>query len=161
MRGVVPLKQANKHFANQAKPLAKKIVTVVTEPTQPDVYLSDNASPELTPEQFVSYKVSGIQPRYFKKLQQGRFTVEAEIDLHGQSIAQARKAMVEFMCHTRRQGMRCVRIVHGKGFGDKNRKATLKNQVTHWLSQFPYMIAFCSCQPKHGGTGALYVLLER
>jgi len=55
----------------------------------------------------------------------------------------------------------CVQIIHGKGLSNQTQPPLLKNQVNRWLRCHPAVLAFCSAQPKDGGTGALYVLLKQ
>lgn len=55
---------------------------------------------------------------------------------------------------------RCVRIIHGKGHGSKNRLPVLKNKVRHWLMQREDVLAFCQARTVDGGAGAVVVLLK-
>jgi DNA-nicking Smr family endonuclease len=73
----------------------------------------------------------------------------------------SRQALIRFLHECRGSGVRCVRIIHGKGHGSHQRKPVLKNKVNSWLHQINDVMAFCSAIPAHGGTGAVYVLLRR
>lgn len=103
----------------------------------------------------------GLQHKLLRKLRRGQFRVSAELDLHGMTVTVARQALVEFLLQCRDQNRRCVRIVHGKGNGSRNRGPVLKTMVNRWLRQRDEILAFCSTPPNDGGTGALYVLLKR
>lgn len=103
---------------------------------------------------------TGLQHNVLRKLRRGQFPVEEELDLHGQTVNTARIAMTEFLHHCLGRRLRCVRIVHGKGFRSKNQKPVLKNKVNNWLRQRDEVLAFCSARPVDGGTGAVYVLLK-
>lgn len=103
----------------------------------------------------------GIQQNLLRKLRRGFFSLDAELDLHGLSVAQARHTLTEFVHYCSDHRLRCVRIIHGKGNGSKNRLPVLKNKLNHWLQQRDEILAFCSARQVDGGTGAMYVLLKR
>lgn len=123
--------------------------------------LSDQVSHEVTGDEMLTFMKDGVQPRYFRKLKRGAFAIEAELDLHGKKIDEARTALVDFILLSQEDGLRCVRIIHGKGHRSSMRCPLMKNMVNSWLKQLPYILAFSSCLPRDGGTGALYVLLKR
>lgn len=102
----------------------------------------------------------GLQHTVLRKLRRGEFRVDAELDLHGLTAAEARQAVAEFLAECRRQGARNVRIIHGKGLGSFNREPVLKAKVAHWLRQRDEVLAYCSARPADGGTGAVYALLR-
>lgn len=102
----------------------------------------------------------GLQHKQVRRLRQGRIAVEAEADLHGMRIREAQTLLTTFLGECRDQRLRCVRVIHGKGRGSRGGHAVLKWEVDRWLRQHDGVIAFCSAQPRHGGTGALYVLLK-
>jgi len=103
----------------------------------------------------------GLQTTVVRKLRRGQFATEAELDLHGLRIDDARTAVASFLDSAIRNGFRCVRIVHGKGYGSQQAIPVLKNKVNAWLRQRPEVLAFSSARPADGGTGAVYVLLKR
>lgn len=103
----------------------------------------------------------GLQHKILRKLRRGEFSQEAELDLHGQTKIEARQTLVQFLHHCRDRGLRCVRIIHGKGHGSHQKRPVLKQYVNHWLRQRDEVLAFCSARPVDGGTGAVYVLLKR
>lgn len=103
----------------------------------------------------------GLQHQVLRKLRRGHYSIGAELDLHGYTVAEARQALGAFLEHCLRENIRCVRIIHGKGNGSLNRLPVLKGKVNHWLRQRDEVLAFASARPADGGTGALYVLLKR
>lgn len=103
----------------------------------------------------------GVQHSVFQKLRRGQYSVHAELDLHGLTVPQARVAISEFLHECRVRGLRCVRIIHGKGYGSRHRKPILKVKLNKWLQQRDEIMAFCSARQMDGGTGAVYVLLKR
>lgn len=111
------------------------------------------------PEEALSYARSGVQARVLQKLKQGLSPWQAAVDLHDCTIDQAREAVLALLEDARRQGLQIVKIVHGKGL--QNGQPLLKTCVNGWLRQLPTVLAFVSCLPRDGGTGAVYVLLKR
>lgn len=99
-----------------------------------------------------------MHPNDKRRLLQGKYRVEDTLDLHGLTSAEAGIAIHDFIKSCRRDGLRCIQIIHGRG--RMGGEAVLKTKVNAWLPQSPYVIAFCSCLPKHGGVGAVYILLR-
>ncbi len=99
--------------------------------------------------------------RTMRKLQRGGYSVQAEIDLHGMTLDEAKPRLTDFINYCAAQGKMCVRIVHGKGLGSGDRGPVLKNAVNRWLRKWDCVLAFVSTPQVHGGTGAVYVLLQR
>ena len=102
-----------------------------------------------------------VGKRTMRKLARGSFSVQAEIDLHGMTVAEAKPRLSEFIESCARDGKLCVRVVHGKGLGSGNRGPVLKQKVNRWLRQWDAVLAFVSTRQAHGGTGAVYVLLRQ
>lgn len=109
----------------------------------------------------MSFRRPGLPIREFRKLKRGQFAVHAELDLHGLNASEALETMREFIADAVANGIRCVRIVHGKGLGSGPRGPVLKTLVNKWLRRWDAVLAFCTTQPRHGGSGAVYVLLRR
>ncbi len=125
------------------------------------VLLADlHDSAELETGDELLYLRPGLQHGVFRKLRRGQISVGAELDLHGMTVAVARQALHEFLRRCAGDGIRCVRIIHGKGYGSQQRRPILKNKLNHWLRQWDSVLAFCSTPPRDGGTGAVYVLLK-
>jgi len=102
-----------------------------------------------------------ISKRTLRQLKRGEFAIEAEIDLHGMRLAEARSELQLFLRECLEQRVASVRIVHGKGTRSGPEGPILKPSVHHWLSLWDEVLAFASAQPQHGGNGAVYVLLRR
>lgn len=94
-----------------------------------------------------------------RKLRRGHWALQAEIDLHGLTRDAARDALTTFLADSGKRGVRCVRVVHGKGIGSPGRMPVLKSKVRAWLVQSPSVLAFVHAPPAHGGHGAVLVLL--
>ncbi len=102
----------------------------------------------------------GLQRDTLRKLRRGAWVLQAELDLHGLTSVEARQAVAQFLAMCRQQDRRCVRIIHGKGLGSRNRQGVLRNKIGHWLAQRDEVLAYCQARPCDGGSGAVVVLLK-
>ena len=107
------------------------------------------------------YARPSVGRRTMRKLSRGGFSVQAELDLHGMTLAEAKPRLADFIDYSANQGKLCVRIVHGKGHGSGDRGPVLKSAVNRWLRKWDTVLAFVSTRQVDGGTGAVYVLLQR
>ncbi|WP_020680378.1 Smr/MutS family protein [Marinobacterium rhizophilum] len=107
------------------------------------------------------FAAPGIQLGLMKRLRKGHIPWEQGLDLHGMTVDQARDELCRFIADGLRQQARVVLVVHGKAYSQAGSYPVLKSRVNDWLRQLHGVMAFCSAQPKDGGTGALYVLLKR
>ena len=102
----------------------------------------------------------GVPTAALRKLRRGGWVIKGELDLHGHTGDEARIALAAFLNRCMKDDRRCVRIIHGKGLGSKNRLPVLKNKVRHWLMQRDDVLAFCQARAVDGGAGAVIVLLK-
>ena len=102
----------------------------------------------------------GVSRQVLRKLRSGAWVIQDQLDLHGLDRHQAREALAGFLASCARRGVRCVRVIHGKGLGSKNREPVLKTKVKYWLAQRQEVLAYCQARPVDGGSGALVVLLK-
>lgn len=111
------------------------------------------------PEEALAFARNGVQQRVLQKLRAGQMPWQAAVDLHGCTVDEAREAVLAIVREGHQEGLQVVKVVHGKGL--MNGQALLKTCVNGWLRQLPEVLAFASCLPRDGGTGAVYVLLRR
>ena len=104
---------------------------------------------------------SGFSSRLLKKLRRGDYAIQDELDLHGLVAGEAKQETHAFINACAADNVRAVRIVHGKGRNSAGRKPVLKNMLIGWLSKNQYVIAVVSTPANDGGTGAVYVLLDK
>jgi DNA-nicking Smr family endonuclease len=109
----------------------------------------------------LEYLAEGLAPRILKRLKRGLFAVQDEIDLHRMSAALAEDCIRVFLAEAESRGLRCVRIVHGKGLRSKDATPVLKQLTDRMLRQRSDVLAYASARPAEGGTGAVVVLLRR
>jgi DNA-nicking Smr family endonuclease len=96
-----------------------------------------------------------------RKLKLGQISFEGSLDLHGMSVELARETMWEFLAEATKLEIRCVRITHGKAVRLDGKRPMIKSHVNTWLRQHQQVLGFTSCIAKHGGAGAVYVMLKR
>lgn len=107
----------------------------------------------------MSFRRPGIGTDVTRKLRAGEWSIQRQIDLHGLRSDAAREALGAFIRAACRQGLRCVRVVHGKGLGSPGKQPVLKTKTQRWLIQKNEVLAFVQAKPAEGGAGALVVLL--
>jgi DNA-nicking Smr family endonuclease len=124
--------------------------------------LSDEFDVEslLETDEALSYRRPDLGPDVVRKLRRGGWTIQAQVDLHGLRRDEAREGLAEFLRDAVRRGLRCVRVVHGKGNGSPGREPVLKAKVRSWLVQKQEVVAFVQARASEGGHGALIVLLR-
>ena len=160
--GVAPLRSIDKavHRPPQPEPIARQ--HLADEQAALAQSLSDEFSIEslLETDEGLSYARTGIGQETVRKLRRGHWVTQAQLDLHGMRTDEAREALAEFLRSAGRRGLRCVRVIHGKGLGSVNREPVLKKKVRNWLVQKEEVLAFCQARAADGGAGAVMVLLK-
>ena len=114
----------------------------------------------LETDDMLSFRRRDIGPEVVRKLRRGVWALQGELDLHGLRRDEARERVAAFLRDAARNGLRCVRIVHGKGNGSPGREPVLKAKVRSWLVQRAEVLAFAQARASEGGHGALVVLLR-
>lgn len=108
----------------------------------------------------LEYLAPGLSPKLLRKLKRGEFAVADELDLHRLNALEARPLLNLFLNECRQRGHRAVRIVHGKGLRSGDQGPVLKPLTETVLRQRRDVLAFASCKPGAGGSGAVLVLLR-
>jgi DNA-nicking Smr family endonuclease len=106
-------------------------------------------------------RFAGVDRATAERLKRGRTPVEARLDLHGMTRAEAHRALARFVAGSRASGQRCLLVITGHG---RVSGGVLKAAVPRWLGEpelRPHILAITPAQPRAGGGGALYVLLRR
>ncbi len=159
---VKPLKQQNRFTWRKPPPEPLARQHELDQRAVMQSLLSDPLHPqELETGEELLFCRPGVQQRIFRKLRRGDYSIQAELDLHGCTVEQAREKLAVFLQDVRKHHGLCVRIIHGKGRGSPNRLPVLKYHVAHWLRQHRAVLAFSTARRNDGGTGAVYVLLKR
>ncbi len=123
--------------------------------------LSDHIPQELAGnEEEFFFQRPGVAPLTMKRLRRSHWKIQAELDLHGMTSDEARACLIGFLDECKELGLRCVRVIHGKGLSSRNREPVLKLKTASWLMQRNEVLAFCQARPVDGGSGAVIVLLK-
>jgi len=108
----------------------------------------------------LTYLRDGMSRQVLRRLRRGHWVVQDGLDLHGMNRVEAAQQVADFVRQAAARGLRCVRIVHGKGLGSKNREPVLKGKLRAWLTPRDEVLAYCQAPAAEGGSGALLVLLK-
>ena len=159
---VVPLKKSATPAVAQARPPALARQRQRDEAAALAESISDAFDVEslLETDDALSFRRRGIGIDVVRKLRRGVWVLQDEIDLHGLRSDAARERLAQFVRESARAGLRCIRVVHGKGLGSPGREPVLKAKVKSWLVQRSEVLAFTHARPADGGHGALIVLLK-
>lgn len=122
--------------------------------------VSDHYAPVPSASHGADFLQRGYGPDLLKGLRRGKWLIGASLDLHGNTLDQARERLDRFLQSCVEHQVKCVRVVHGKGYGSKDGEAVLKQTVRRWLSQMDLVLAYIECAEQDGGAGAVQVLLR-
>lgn len=123
-------------------------------------FLTLGEVPPRAPLEYLEWKKDGVQNAVFDRLRRGGYDIEASLDLHRKTVKEARQLVFNFLKVASGRGQRSLLMSPGKGEISKT-PGRLKSYLAFWLEQHPEVIAFCSAQRKHGGVGAVYVLVRK
>lgn len=165
MGDVRPL-QAERRVALNRSPISALAAAVrreaaVRESSPYDNFLVLGEVELLDPYYPLEFKRPGVQHGVFRKLKQGKYPMDARLDLHRMTVEKAREELFAFIRESVRYELRNVMIVPGRGTHNRSAEAVLKSYLNRWLPEFDEVQAYCSAQPQHGGTGAVYVMLRK
>ncbi|MFN7834286.1 MAG: Smr/MutS family protein [Burkholderiaceae bacterium] len=159
---VIPLPASTRMERRAAPTLPWPRHTVEDERRVLHESLSDEMDVErlLDTDDQLSFRRNGIGSETVRQLRRGKWSLQTELDLHGLRVDEARVAVNAFLHDCLSEGIRCVRIIHGKGNGSPGKQAVLRDKVRRWLVQSDPVLAFCQATAADGGSGALLVLLR-
>ncbi len=164
MRDAKPLKPS--------RPAAKKTAAPQAAPAEPPAPARRKRAvppppppppPPPKPPDLAPGRIAGVDKRLAERLKRGQLAIEAMLDLHGLTQEEAHRQLDGFLAHAAHAGRRCVLIITGKGIW-RTESGILREMVPRWLNEAPNrarVLAIAHAQPRHGGQGALYVLLKR
>ena len=158
---VVPLKAPARADVRRERPPAQARQRELDEQRALAEALSDEVDVEslLLTDDGLGFRRPGISLEVLAHLRKGKWAIQDQLDLHGLRRDEAREAVGAFIRSADARGLRCLRIVHGKGHGSPGREPVLKAKVQRWLAQKQQVIAFAQAAGPQGGAGALIVLL--
>jgi DNA-nicking Smr family endonuclease len=159
VRSIKPLREA-RHPADSAEPVAGGDKRKPVPPRRP-------AAGAEKPVAAKSPPLAPLGRRLKQRVARGREPIDARLDLHGHTQAQAHAALLRFLQRAQADGARTALVVTGKGAGKAahpHERGVLKRQVPMWLSLPEFrslVVGFEVAHTGHGGEGALYVRLRR
>lgn len=141
--------------SDQARTGKKQLQDLVEGKIEFEISLSD---------EYLQGNVLGLDSRISRKLQSGQFSPENHLDLHGQTADQAWTSLIHFVRDNYLNNRRCLVIIPGRGKNSPDGRGVLRHEIQTWLTRDPLkrvILAFSTARPRHGGTGALYLLLRK
>ncbi len=161
MRGVVPAQPHNRVV--HSRPAPKPVPTQRLEDERAVLTELSRLAFDLDDIEFEDDAVflrPGLPRDILRKLRRTHWVIQDDLDLHGLTGDEAVEATAAFLADCKRRGIRCVRIVHGKGLRSRGREPVLKQRVRRQLMRRSEVLAYVEPRPIHGGGGAVVVLLE-
>jgi DNA-nicking Smr family endonuclease len=171
VKDVTPIPESDRYVWRPAEEAEQRAVAAGQRPRLPEEEVEAVLRESMLSDQFdvdglldedpsLSWSAPGVGPDVVKKLRKRHWQVEDELDLHGYTRDLARRMVDAFLRRSSRNGVRCVRIIHGVGYGSAGGEPVLRGMVHSWLVQTAETVAFCVAGRKDGGNGALIVLLR-
>ena len=161
MRDARPLKrqrQAAKKSATAPPPAES-----AAKPAPPKRAPPAPKPPPAKPPELAPGRIAGVDKRLAERLKRGQLPIEGMLDLHGLTQEEAHRQLDGFLALSANAGRRCVLVITGKGVW-RSDSGILREMVPRWLNEAPNrarVLAIAAARPRHGGSGALYILLKR
>lgn len=162
MAGAKPVKSKSRRNPDKSLPSARPLSREADDlAVMAELLRDDPDDPEIESGDDLSYHQPGVRLSVMRRLRRGHYRCQAELDLHGYFVGDAKIAVIAFLHEALDKNHRCLRIVHGKGLRSGNRGPVLKTKLANWLRQRQEVLAYTSARQVDGGTGTVYVLLQR
>ncbi|HET6148670.1 MAG TPA: Smr/MutS family protein [Polyangia bacterium] len=171
MRGATPLADAQR--GKRASPLAGAAPAPRRRaPTRAAAARNDDADAEAELADLISDgagsaaggRAPDVDRRLLRRLRQGDYPIEADLDLHGRTREEAEQRLERFVALSQDQGRRCVRVIHGRGLNSGDQGPVVRDTVQRALTSgrgARAVLAFTFASPPQGGDGATLVLLRK
>lgn len=161
MRGVAPARPANRVAHGTARPPPVPVQRIEDErAVLEELSRLAGGTEDIEIEEDHAFLRTGLPREVLRKLRRVHWVVQDELDLHGLTGDEAALETARFLAESARRGLRCLRIIHGKGLGSRNREPVLKGRIRKLLARKSEVLAYCEPPPTHGGSGAVIVLLD-
>lgn len=170
MKGVKPLDpqgQPERKAAKIKKPFKMKVKNLEPEkkPKTTHYFVHPKEDPYgasswVSGEDELVFARGGIQQKTLQQLARGQLTIDKKLDLHGLIVEEALDLLQTTLENCQQLHKRVLLLIHGKGHYSLESAPVLKNVLNQWLRESPLVLAFRSAIPKHGGRGALYILIR-
>lgn len=166
--GVEPLNKkrraASKSKPDPPRPRPERAAAPSTSPPSTSPPSSIPApKPKAEPPPLVMGRGAGVDKRTVQRLKRGQLAIEARLDLHGLTQAEAHARLDRFLAGAQDRGLRSVLVITGKGRAGQE-GGVLRRMVPRWLNTPPNrgrVLTMSEAQPRDGGGGALYLLIKK
>jgi DNA-nicking Smr family endonuclease len=160
MDGVVPLRTAPTTDSRTPRSMTSRHKPAeLCDGYVPSVLSDTDESTHIDSDDGSSLRKNGIQKKTMQKLKRGRFTTGAELDLHNMTTKIAYPILLEFIADAYSRSLDSVRVIHGKGLRSE-KEPKLKLMTRQILRDHPHVLAYTTCKPANGGSGAVDILLK-
>jgi DNA-nicking Smr family endonuclease len=118
--------------------------------------------------------ILAIERRTARRIARGHVEIDARLDLHGLTQANAERRLRTFLLRARADGLRTVLVITGKGAerdtdgghiaSGRSERGVLRRSVPLWLEAGELRDCVAGIAPahvRHGGSGALYIHLRK
>ena len=115
-------------------------------------------------DEHVEGRIESVSGQVLRSLRRGEYEPMRKIDLHGHTVPEALRKLKSWIFEARADGVRCGLIITGRGHHSDGGIGVLQQEVPQALQESPlstHLLAFATAIPRHGGPGALYVLLRK
>jgi DNA-nicking Smr family endonuclease len=162
VRDVSPIAPTNRveHYRELPKPIPAKRIEDERAVLDELSRLAFEGGDDVEIEDDAMFLRPGLPRDILRKLRRTHWVIQEDLDLHGCTSDEAAVATARFLTECKRLGLRCVRIVHGKGLRSHGREPVLKGRIRRLLTRRDEVLAFVEPRAVHGGGGAVVVLLE-
>lgn len=162
VKDVAPIRAKQRVVAPARQPPPVPVQSALDEREALADSLSDRIADEIRLEigEELSWRRDGIPPDTLRRLRRGEWALQDQLDLHGLTVEEARALLASFLNGSVKRGLRCIRIVHGKGLRSASGEPVLKRKVAGWLAQRDEVLAYVQARQEDGGGGAVMVLLR-
>ena len=166
MADVKPLK-GRRRGANPAPPVIPKAKPEGPLKPKARSLAALGMTPKPKPEPLLAADAKNFDRDVDRALSRGKLEPAARLDLHGLTLAAAERAVARFLEQATAQDSRVVLIITGKGYRREDGRVVegrIRGEFVGWLNgadNRARVRAVRAAHPRHGGTGAFYVLLRR
>lgn len=162
MRGVAPVRPTNRIEPHRERPAPLPVPRRADERAVLEdlASLGSGGSADSEIEDDAVFLRPGLARDIVRKLRRTHWAIQDQLDLHGMTGDEAARATADFLVASRAQGLRCVRIVHGKGLRSPGGEPVLKRLIRKLLARRDEVLAFAEPRAAEGGGGAVVVLIE-
>jgi DNA-nicking Smr family endonuclease len=162
VKDVAPIRVKQRVAARAKQPPPVPVQSALDEREALADSLSDRIADEIRFEsgEELSWRRDGIPQDTLRRLRRGEWALQDHLDLHGLKVEEARSLLASFLNVSVKRGLRCIRVVHGKGLRSASGEPVLKRKVAGWLAQRDEVLAYVQARQEDGGGGAVMVLLR-